>query len=1097
MTLTHEPAAIVRDGQNSFVDDEPISAIDLSRRLGRPAPTTQQIAVIEAPLRPAMVVAGAGSGKTETMANRVLWLLANRHVLPQQVLGLTFTRKAAAELDERMSSRIRDMRERGLLARDESDDFVDAPTISTYNAFANALLRDHGILVGLDEDVVLLGESSAWALARATVIEHGDTRLASCERSIDSLAGAVLALSRDMAENGVGVSQLHRLSTDFAGLADLPYDESGRKNTPYASVIKACDNVSILPVLAELAEKYRQAKRQRGLIDYTDQLAYAHAIVESVPQVAAEYRDRFSVVLLDEYQDTSVLQTLFLGALFRGSPVMAVGDPHQSIYGWRGASANNMASFSRDFSEGNDVPTLQLTTSWRNNVAILNAANDVVQPLRDLSPVTVSALAARPGAAAGVVSAVVGETIDDETRVVTSHIRTLFNEHALSGTPPSIALLFRTRAHMESFAGALAAAGVAHHVVGLGGLLSAPEVLDVLCMLRVLHDPHEGSALIRLLVGGRWRIGVSDLAALSRLASWLRSRGNTEHVPPHTPGAPSSSFGDDGARSIVDALDFLVQLPGDHAQCGAFSGEGIERLKDAGTVLARLRSRSHMGLLELVHVIEAELRLDIELRANERRREPWNGNLNAFHDEVAAFLASNDAPTLARFVRWLDRAQKHDDLAPSSTAPEPGVVQLLTVHAAKGLEWDHVVIPRCLDDEFPCAAREGDGWLRFGAFPAELGHDAAFLPQLAWRHARTQQEFDAALKEYRSALEHRSDLEERRLMYVAITRARESVMLTASFWARGTQVRRLSPFLTELETAGLIDELPAASAHAENPLFGNENATSWPRDPLGTRRVLVESAAQCVRDVPAGTPGSYAREIELLLAEHDERDRAHSLPLPSRVAASRLKDFIGNPTAAAHALFRPMPKRPIEGARLGTRFHSWVEQRSSLSSTPRLGPSHNDDGGYSDDAEWLVRDDGDDHGPDTVDGNPSGELETLQRAFEASEWASQRPVYTELDIQMSLDDHIVVCKLDAVYARENGRYEIVDWKTGRAPRDERDTELWSLQLALYREAFAQWKNIPSNAIDVAFFFVRDGRILRPALMPTLEDLGALWKRLGE
>ena len=1057
-----------------------ISAVELAARLGQPTPTVQQRAVIEAPLSPALVVAGAGSGKTETMANRVLWLLANGVVRVDEVLGLTFTRKAAGELSQRILGRIEQLRSAGLL---DIDDDLAQPTVSTYNSFANAIFRDNAMLVGREPESVLLGDSSAWLLARSVVASSDDVRLVPLDRSLGTVTDAVLELSRELSENVVDSARLVRLAREFGYLADLPYTDGAAKPAAYASVTKALGDVAALPVLADLADRYAAEKKRRGLVEYSDQVALALAVCERVATVPAGYRERFRVVLLDEYQDTSVVQTRLLSTLFSGAGVMAVGDPHQSIYGWRGASAANLARFRDDFGAGRAVVEFALSTSWRNATSILAAANAVVAPLTAASSVNVEPLVARSGAPAGAVLARYGETVEDEATGVVDWLAESLEERKPDGARKDAAILFRQRSAMGLFAQALEDRGVPHHVLGIGGLLLAPEIVDLVSTLRVVNDPSAGSHLMRMLAGAHWSIGVRDLHELSRLASWLHTRDSSQRRLSEelTQRMRDSAAADDG-RSIIDALDFLAEAPAAHSQLAGFSEAGLVRLRAAGAQLAFFRSRAGLDLPELVRLVEQELLLDIEVLANESSAAGL-ANIHAFHDELDNFSASDDHATLGGFLRWLDRAEQADSMGPRSDKAEPGTVQLLTIHGAKGLEWDVVVVPRLVTDELPNKSREGTGWLRFGKLPFEFRGDSAELPTLRWRGLATQKEFDESLGEYKAALGMRHAAEERRLAYVAVTRAREQLLLTGSFWSHTTRPRVASTFLTELFEAGLVNEFPLLSEHEENPRAGSELTGTWPLDPLGARRIPVERAATAVRDAITaaedGAPldaGRWQRDIDLLLAERERRARrAELVELPTRIPASRFKDYVTDPAAVAASLRRPMPERPYRQTRLGTLFHSWVESRFGVTGSGDLIdslPSEADRDAYE----------------NPVD---AAELERLQRIFERSEWATLKPVAVEVEIHVRVAEQIVICKIDAVYEID-GRYRIVDWKTGTAPRDDAELEVRQLQLALYRLAFAKWKGVDPGLIDAEFYYVTEGRVIRPERIYSESDLRSLW-----
>ncbi|HZK60361.1 MAG TPA: UvrD-helicase domain-containing protein, partial [Cryobacterium sp.] len=501
----------------------PVSALQIAAALEMFPPTPEQRLVIEAPLAPTLVVAGAGSGKTETMANRVLWLLANGHARPDQILGLTFTRKAAGELAARINDRIRQLDDAGLMpaaaapgGADEpgtgSSDLFNAPAVSTYNSFASRLFTDNALLLGREPESVLLSETSAWLLARRVVVEHGDGRLVSFGKNLDAVTDAVLALSRALAENPPpyrpgeppAPHDLDTLAGSFGYLIDLPYGPP-RKKIPYGSVVDSLAAVAPLPVLAELAERYGREKRRLGLIEFSDQVALALQVCQKVDRVVAAARDQYRVVLLDEYQDTSVLQTELLRTLFAHHPVMAVGDPHQSIYGWRGASSANLLGFSRDFAgvPNSQAPSMSLSYTWRNPVAVLDAANALVAPLSEAlrgkpDGIQVETLKVPQGKETGLVQGRMNETIAEEA----AGIARWFAERLGAEATASGAMLFRARRDMEFFAEVLHEHGVTAHVLGLGGLLSTPEVADVVSVLRVVRREPAGDTGQGLQVAG-------------------------------------------------------------------------------------------------------------------------------------------------------------------------------------------------------------------------------------------------------------------------------------------------------------------------------------------------------------------------------------------------------------------------------------------------------------------------------------------------------------------------------------------------------------------------------------------------------------------
>ncbi|WP_309621138.1 ATP-dependent DNA helicase [Salinibacterium sp.] len=1062
-----------------------ISSLELAQLLGLPEPTTQQQAVIEAPLTPALVVAGAGSGKTETMANRVVWLLANNLVMPDQVLGLTFTRKAAAGLADRIARRITQLRlvQGSRASRDPERAEFDQPTVSTYNSFASALFRENALLIGREPESALLNDASSWQLARRIVTQSADDRLVAFGSSIDAITEKVLELSHQLSDNVAVASAVESYAERFADLAALPYTSGKTKATPYASVTKAVSDVAALAPLLQLAEQYALEKRRRGLLEFSDQVALALQICGRSSATVQSYRDRYRVVLLDEYQDTSVVQTELLATLFAGHGVMAVGDPHQSIYGWRGASAANLARFAGDFGSTSEFA---LSTSWRNATTILDAANLLVAPLSAASPITVESLRPRPAAPAG---SLIGAYFDDmveESRAVARWLKSELERPSGDGGRRTAAILFRQRRHMGLFARALADLRIPHHILGIGGLLSAPEIVDLVSALRVIHDPTAGSELIRLLSGARWAIGPRDLRELAAVAGWLHSRHWSQvALSDDVKERMRDSVAIDDGRSIVDALDFVGEAPEGHGQLSGFSELGLRRLRAVARQLAFFRSRAGLALPDLVRLVEQELLLDIEVIANESSGL-GAANLYAFRDELAGFLASDEQATLGAFLGWLDRAARSDTMGPRSEDAERGTVQLLTIHGAKGLEWEIVAVPRMTTDELPAASREGTGWVRFGQLPFEFRGDARELPRLDWQGAQTQAEFDAGLKRFKAELAARHQAEERRLGYVAVTRAQDSLLMTGAFWGGQAKPRPPGVFLVELAAAGLIGELPTESAYEDNPLQGEAEIEQWPLDPLGDRRRVVERAAELVLGTmdEARPAGIWQRDLDLLLAERKAAALASGVvPLPERIPASRFKDFVTDPEGVARALRRPMPEKPYRATRLGTRFHSWVEARYGASSPAELVDAAS--------GELDFEQQGDDL--DLV------ELERLKGIFERSRWAGLSPVDVEIEIHLPFDNRIIICKIDAVYSvgRDDvvggERFEIVDWKTGKAPSGAKDLQQKQLQLALYRLAYARFKGIDITRINAVFYYVSDDAIIRPERLFDESELLAAWR----
>ncbi|MGH3439009.1 MAG: UvrD-helicase domain-containing protein, partial [Sciscionella sp.] len=367
----------------------------IARALGLPEPTDEQAAVIAAPVEPALVVAGAGAGKTETMAARVVWLVANGLVSAEQVLGLTFTRKAARQLADRVRARLRRLAGSGLL--DELDPGgartaevqAGEPTILTYHAYAGRLVAEHGLLLPVEPGVRVLTETAAWQLAHRVVSTWaGDI---DTDKAPATITAHVLRLSGELAEHLVDAGRLTSYSDELCKLiGNAPLAPRQRKSELPVALREVLAAQRLRVSLLPLVEAYGQAKRREATVDFADQMALAARLATEHEQVAAGERERFAAVLLDEYQDTGHAQRVLLRTLFgcgRALPVTSVGDPAQAIYGWRGASAANLPRFTTDFPvtiHGRLAPARRygLLTSFRNPPQVLALANEVSGPLR-------------------------------------------------------------------------------------------------------------------------------------------------------------------------------------------------------------------------------------------------------------------------------------------------------------------------------------------------------------------------------------------------------------------------------------------------------------------------------------------------------------------------------------------------------------------------------------------------------------------------------------------------------------------------------------------------------------------------------------------
>jgi DNA helicase-2/ATP-dependent DNA helicase PcrA len=466
-------------------------------------------------------------------------------------------------------------------------------------------------------------------------------------------------------------------------------------------------------------------------------------------------------------------------------------------------------------------------------------------------------------------------------------------------------------------------------------------------------------------------------------------------------------------------------------------------------------------------VVAEELWLDIELRANPKLKNPM-AQLESFYETVAGFGQASAASQLGAFLNWLDYAAKRERFELPKSNPAAGVVQVLTIHAAKGLEWDYVAVPNLVEDDFPSKPRSISGWLSGAELPYSLRGDARSLPVFDYAATRTQADIKAAKDQFRADNKEHQLREEYRLIYVAITRTKQALLLTGSYWKPGnTGSRKPSRFLEQLAGEGF--EFPEINSQA-NPLDLEPKTASWPLDPVGEKHASVlkqaaekvQQATRQLADSASDTKqSSVQEEIDLLLKEQDDRiARLSVVDLPVRIPASRFKEFVKDVDAIAAKYLRPTPSKPYRATRIGTQFHSWVE-------------------------DFLVAE---------IDQTSSTAVSELAEIFKNSRFANLKDSEIELEINLTQGVNTFVCKLDAVFKVET-RYEIVDWKTGSPPESKEQEQEMILQLALYRFAYSTLRNIPVDQIDVCFYFVGDNTELRPEVVPEPAELMKLWEKL--
>ncbi len=719
---------------------------------------------------PLLVVAGAGTGKTQVITRRIAWLVATRRARPSEVLALTFTDKAAEEMAVRVDQLV-------------PYGYTDT-AISTFHAFGDGLIRQYALELGLPTDLRVLtrpevviflrehlfefdldayrplGDPTRFLAALATLFSRckdEDISPAAYREFADRVSAEASRVAEAAQAAGASAGDAERDPADAAAEEARRQDELARAYATYQGLLAA-----------------------NGCIDFGDQVALALRLVRESAAARAEIAGRFRYILVDEFQDTNRAQAELVGLLAEPHRnVTVVGDDDQAIYAFRGAAVDNILGFRERY---RSARTVVLRRNYRSKAPILDAAYRLVRfndpdRLEVRAGVSKRLRAERADPLSAPVRVEAFATSSDEADWIAAEIA---RRIAAGGSPRDHAILVRANGHADPFLRALNLAGIPWRFSGTSGLYGRPEVRLLLAFLRVVAEPESSVDLYALATSEVYGLGGDDLSAIVNMA---RRRNRS-------------------VRAILEELDrqpgilrvgpetraTATKLVADLRRYGEIAHE-----RPAGELLyGFLRASGLLARLAATDSIAAEEAL---------------GNIARFFEIVrgqSALLADDRAIFIAPHLQTLIDAG--DDPATAELDPDADAVAVLTVHKAKGLEFPVVFLPGLVAGRFPSSGR-GEPL----ALPAGLGRGAPPSPELALA-------------------------EERRLCYVAMTRARDELILSHAADYGGSRARRVSPFVLEALDLPSTSGVPGAGAAAPTPgerLAAFERAAVQPEVPRG------------------------------------------------------------------------------------------------------------------------------------------------------------------------------------------------------------------------------------------------------------------------
>ena len=1140
-------------------EKELFSAGELAILTGANPPTEEQSAVITAPRGQLLVVAGAGSGKTETIANRLVYGVINAGIVPEAILGLTFTRKAAAEMAARFALRLEhfaslmesvqnrqqtaeviavlkaadldldQLRQRfeALTQRGITSEMLRHPvSVSTYDSYAGTLLTEFGNLVGRESGFTTITDAARYQIM--TDVVQSWTGALGVKRegeNTEHLIKILLTLANDTNSHLVDLAEMKQTYRSYLSVAEHLRDTEGSElnATALRQLKTALNTLEFGRNATDVIQAFNERKQELMMADFSDQTRETVRLVEQLPVVGDSQRERFQLVFLDEFQDTSVAQMRFLSGIFRDCAVTAVGDPNQAIYGWRGASAASMEDFGTMFcSDPQQLLTRTLSTSWRNDEDILKVANRISAELatapspgasgkvrrnQGLQPAVSKPLQARPGANPGIVYGIQTLTDIQQSQAVVNFLRLwqaqrvkLQSEGMPAEKLPTAAVLCRAKNAIPGLVEALRRAGIPYQTRGMQGVLTDPGVRLVRAALEVTDNPEKSASLLILL--DRYRLGLSDLQKVGQ---------NPHRFTPYQ----------------------IVMEGG--AEVSAEAGVRLEKLRG---ILTELKDNAAFATpLVLARLAHRLLDLDIEqqLPGSPCHAAAYVEFLNLVRD-----FGQTPGATLSGFLNWLSAGEDEEaSFADLDFEVDNAAVQIITIHAAKGLEWDWVAVPNLNKKTFPSA--KSNIWItQRNVLPYPLRSDRAHLPEL---ELKTQTVLTAKgkvsskkglLGPYQEEAGQYTLREESRLAYVAFTRAKSRLLLGHCWFERQTQAERLpSQFFlvaqdphqhifTDVEVSGAVNGADAetsggSTAETENLLtpfnaetFAQEatrlgialpsvewpetevtsipektqnpnqdrfDAGVWPALPWTQTRqdfahaVAATEAALASGKFADGISQDAAEETERRLGQllHQPQTRLGTGDLLGRISATGMARLAQDSEGYLLQRLRPLPQEPSAAARLGTYMHAWIA--SQLENEDVLIFDAGMENGFTSEQRKLLH----------KWQQHYADLELLRRL--------RRP-RVEFNGELYVEEAggaVIPLRIDAQFVEaQTGKIWILDWKTGRRPTPENYAQ-WLHQLGIYRLYWLQaHPQTPAEDIVCAYVFLNEDSPERQLL--TLRDI---------
>jgi len=706
--------------------DSPLVQLPLALEEALPPPAErileglnpEQRRAVEWNTGPLLIIAGAGTGKTTVVTRRIAYLIATKRAKPHEILALTFTDKAAGEMEERVDV---------LVPYGYTEVWI-----STFHAFGDRVLRDHALLLGLPPDFRVLNRAEQVLFLRERVFDLPLRRYRPLADPTRHLQALVQLFSRAKDED-VSPEDYRRYAESLAAVADPEAREEAERQLE----------------LAEVYAAYQRRMREHGFLDFGDLITCTLQLFREHPQVLRRYQERFRYVVVDEFQDTNYAQFELVKLLV--SPhrnVTAVGDDDQAIYKWRGAALSNLLNFTQTYP---DAERIVLVRNYRSSQAILDAAYRLIRHndpdrLEVRERVNKRLVANNPAGAEP--QHLHFDSFTTEADAVARTIAERVEQGAWRYR--DVAILVRSNADAEPFLRALNLRGIPYQFTGTRGLYDREEIRLVLCFLRALANPRDSVSLYFLATSPLYLVSATDASRCLAVAQ-ARNR-SLEFV----------------VRQLLAGEAEAAELRDLRAELQPETLAALAKLAEDLQAMRQLATEQPTGRVLYVYLVERTGYVKRLATSGDPTDEARVRNLARFFDLVARAAPLLRYDRAVEFVRYVDALiAAGDDPPVEEHDPDADAVQVMTVHKAKGLEFPVVFIGSCVNHKFPVTNRS----------------DPIELPE-------------ALIRDVLPAGDHHLQ-EERRLFYVAMTRAQRELYFTSARDYGGARPRKVSRFVLE------------------------------------------------------------------------------------------------------------------------------------------------------------------------------------------------------------------------------------------------------------------------------------------------------------